>query len=115
MIVFVKPREMKLRHAAALALVGWYLMLPPEQYSKEHDRMFPDEDAPISQWEIIGSFDTAAQCKTASEQAFSQAGERAREEKRKNPRSKISEEEYDRFYFSDGGNCIATDDPRLVK
>jgi hypothetical protein len=53
---------MNLRHAAALALVGWYLMAPPT---------FPDNNvvnfwAPISEWrlgDVTYVFDSAAECK----------------------------------------------------
>jgi hypothetical protein len=47
---------MKPCHAAALALVGWYLMLPPMQGGQ------PNERAPLSKWTIIGSFNTAEDC-----------------------------------------------------
>ncbi len=43
---------MNLRHAAALTLVGWYLMVPPESGMK----------LPISQWEHVGSFDKIDDC-----------------------------------------------------
>ena len=41
---------MKLRHAAALALVGWYLMAPLQT------------GAPISKWASVRSFDSPAGC-----------------------------------------------------
>jgi hypothetical protein len=44
---------MKPRHAAALALVGWYLMVP----TSWNDR--------LSQWQVEASFDTAAECMKA--------------------------------------------------
>lgn len=47
---------MKPRHIAALALVGWYLMLPPIQEDQ------PNTDAPLSEWTISASFDTAKEC-----------------------------------------------------
>jgi hypothetical protein len=47
---------MNLRHAAALALVGWYLMYPPD-YMRAGD---------ISGWAVIGSsYDTAKKCRAA--------------------------------------------------
>ena len=49
---------MNLRHAAALALVGWYLMAPP--LSKDGDRV--NENAPLSTWIITQSFDSAREC-----------------------------------------------------
>ena len=44
---------MMLRHAAALALVGWYLMTPhrPGDFSE-----------PVSQWYQSHEFDTEAEC-----------------------------------------------------
>ena len=54
---------MKLRHAAALALVGWYLMVPPLAGTKQHPGL--DTNAPISHWSIYKSFDTAKACETA--------------------------------------------------
>jgi hypothetical protein len=49
---------MNLRHAAAFALVGWYLMIPPGSGSRV------DIDAPLNKWSVFRSFDTAAECKS---------------------------------------------------
>ena len=46
------------RHATSLALVGWYFMAPP--FSALNEPRF-------SQWDIIGSFDTATACEKARE------------------------------------------------
>jgi hypothetical protein len=43
---------MKLRHAAALALVGWYLLVP------SHGQL----QAPLSQWEVVTTFDSRSLC-----------------------------------------------------
>jgi hypothetical protein len=48
---------MNLRHAAALALLGWYLMVAPLADSRTVDL-----DAPLTKWDIFRSFDSAAQC-----------------------------------------------------
>jgi len=45
---------MNLRHAAALALVGWYLMVPPHEYK--------GNQAVLYGWKIIHSYDTAQAC-----------------------------------------------------
>jgi hypothetical protein len=50
---------MKVRHAAALTLVGWYLMLPPTDGT---GRFRLNLDAPIARWEIDTGFDTAREC-----------------------------------------------------
>jgi hypothetical protein len=50
---------MNVRHAAALALVGWYLLVPPSTspYYNQHDLW-----APVSQWKIVERFETAMAC-----------------------------------------------------
>jgi len=50
---------MNLRHAAALALVGCYLMVPP---SPQGLTKGIDVNAALSQWTVLQSFDTAAEC-----------------------------------------------------
>ncbi len=51
---------MKPRHTTALALVGWYLMMPPLD-----ERGKVDKSAPVSQWTILQGFDTARNCEAA--------------------------------------------------
>jgi hypothetical protein len=53
---------MKPRHAAALALVGWYLLLPPINLDS---KAVLDIDAPFSKWEIYKAFDSAADCEAS--------------------------------------------------
>jgi hypothetical protein len=109
---------MHLRYSAALALVGWHLMLPPtygvpardyKQEVQEHpvvrlgDRYIGiRDDAPIDQWEIDSSYDTASECQTVAFRML----------KRKPPNGFDSFEGLQtmRYTFA---KCIATDDPRL--
>ncbi len=49
---------MKPRHTAALALIGWYLMVPPRA-SDHRTFIF---DAPLREWSIMGSYDSAKEC-----------------------------------------------------
>jgi hypothetical protein len=51
---------MKPRHAAALALVGWYLLAPPIMHDPGH--WHPNLAAPLNQWIVAKSFDSAVQC-----------------------------------------------------
>jgi hypothetical protein len=85
---------MKLRHAAALALVGWYLMVPPST----------DERAPLFQWEVVASYDSASACREALH-------------KSKDPAQVESDyPSLARLFAAQGflaAQCIATDDPRL--
>ena len=48
---------MNLRHAATLALVSWYLMVPPAISNTE-----VNHGAALPNWEIISSFDSAEAC-----------------------------------------------------
>jgi hypothetical protein len=68
---------MNLRHTAALALVGWYLMIPPSiepdlssdakvQANLNNPPAFEfDDKAPLSRWEIDKSFDRDDDCQQA--------------------------------------------------
>jgi hypothetical protein len=47
---------MKLRHAAALALAGWYLMMPPMGNGKVY------ATAPLSMWQTVVSVATLQDC-----------------------------------------------------
>ena len=50
------------RHFAALAFVGWYLMMPPDSAKIPHD---VEPDAPLSRWVNVASFDTEDHCEKA--------------------------------------------------
>ncbi len=47
---------MNLRHAAALALTGWYLMIPP------YGSVDSGESPPLADWTIQGVFDSRKAC-----------------------------------------------------
>jgi hypothetical protein len=85
---------MNLRHAAALALVGWYLMVPPpdtvtlEQFRK-------GEMPPLTIWIQLWAFDSAKECQDKLAQLVHD---------QKDPRRR------DTLAM---GRCIASDDPRL--
>jgi hypothetical protein len=83
---------LKLSHAAALALVGWYLMVPP--WARVAPR--PDEQAPVSKWSNTATFDSAAKCNEA-------LAAHRQQEAHKNPGQRI--------WIS--GKCVSTDDPWL--
>jgi hypothetical protein len=50
---------MNLRHAAALALVSWYLMLPPTNFDGI------DLSAPLTKWSIYQEYDSHRECVAA--------------------------------------------------
>jgi len=105
----------KYRHAAALALVTWYLIVPPKGPSGQIMN-----GAPISQWRIISSFDSASACqKWLSD--FRASAKTEVDQKKKG----MSGGEWTAAQWQDlfrslllevGGYetfCVASDDPRL--
>ena len=52
------------RHAAALALVGWYLMTPPIT-GDANGRSWIDFKVPFTQWTIIDKFNNEEDCRMA--------------------------------------------------
>lgn len=66
---------MKHRHAVGLALIGWYLMMPPPSFDFETKMPTGDvnTEAPYAYWGTEGSFDTAAQCSAAKDQLIREA------------------------------------------
>jgi|SRR5271163_1098482 len=88
------------RHAAALALMVWYLMYPIQKY-----QVLPN--APLKYWQREGTFDTAAKCKQAMDGNIRelQAIPRAR--------SFIGVPDGDPYLkAAKNGRCVASDDPR---
>jgi len=85
---------MKLRHAAALALVGWYLMAAPTLRNPRNDAFTVDLNAPLSAWEILDSYYSATDCEMAQRDLVETAAEYP---------NTIA------FYTL----CIASNDPRL--
>ncbi len=83
---------MKLPHAAALALVGWYVMMPPASS--------PDPNSPLSEWKIVKEYDSELECKEQVE-IFHQYA--------KQPPSNYDWARNPRSY----AECLSSDDPRL--
>jgi hypothetical protein len=86
-----------LRHAAALVLVGWYLLAPPA-YPATNGMLRWDATVPLSRWKMVKSFDSATQCE--AELLIRQRG--AKIENKASVRD-----------FVESFECIASDDPRL--
>src|SRR5512146_1281687 len=104
----------KSRHVAALALSGWYLMVP--RIETDIRKMKPagsawvfKYDAPIKDWTLNQSFDTAAKCEMRRMELWHE-GE-AVERLHKRPQL-LTLNEAARIAGMKA-QCIATDDPRL--
>ena len=89
---------MKPRHVAALALVGWYLMVPP------YDGERINSDAPISKWTVYIAHDTAQDCEETKVDQYK--------------RVKAAQKGTDLTLIRRAlvsSQCIASNDPRLAK
>ena len=95
--------QMNPRHAPALALVGWYLMMPPQTNGKI------DSNAPLSQWTVEESYDSAAPCREMLTNLRTDATSKS--DKASNEHERMSTEQILDAVKSLA--CVATDDPRL--
>jgi hypothetical protein len=94
---------MRLHHAiASLALVGWYLIVPP---SKGSPLFLFDAQAPLNQWTIRDTFDTAAECQQTARTTANLFKALANKD---GTVSAINNAK--RFAMA---KCLETDDPRL--
>jgi hypothetical protein len=65
---------MRIWHAAALALLGWYLMVPPVvQRPGGCDPLTVKGEAPLIEWEQFRSFDSAEICEAAKEELINRS------------------------------------------
>jgi hypothetical protein len=85
---------MKLRHTAAVALVGWFLITPPPQTNGHYDT-----SAPLSQWKIEGGAGTRKECEET--QAFLSS-------------SALKEKRPSDLEAARDAKCVPMDDPRLL-
>ncbi len=100
---------MSLRHAAALAIVGWYLLVPPIA-----DNPTDIGRAPLSEWINKGSYDTAAQCRDALNANIKYHLDRTTRLERE-PYVEADVKQATRLLYeaARSAQCVATDDPRL--
>jgi hypothetical protein len=115
---------MNLRHAAALALVGWYLMIP----AMVHKEDWPSVNrptAPLSEWFTWNWFDTADACTKARSALLARGEGNAFNDYRRwlagrAPSDDLLDEWASTYSIVSATNdayhrsmCVATDDPRL--
>ncbi len=93
--------SMKFHHAAALALVGWYLMIPPWSGPGRFD-----DKAPMRDWRQVGTYDSASEC----ERDRNETADALLKNKDKGPDPETNN--YNGTLYS-SGRCVSTDDPRL--
>jgi hypothetical protein len=110
---------MKLRHAAALVTIGWYLMIPPGHlaspvaspgaHHRKTSALEPDPTAPLNGWYPVQSFSTEILCREGLRDLSSPTS--AREHFMKRHRELGQHHFMARALKS--GQCIAADDPRI--
>jgi hypothetical protein len=108
---------MRLRHAAALALVGWYLMVPPaSDWTKSEPTLVATKPSVggadygvfgffsprFSRWIKKGDFDSRMECDEARQHFKSRYGAEASRFPNKAKQD-----------MADWASCISADDPRL--
>ncbi len=97
---------MKLAHAAALALAGWYLLMPPMGKLGGDVLLYE----PLSQWAHEGAYDTAAACEAARASAITDA-QKILDLPNQGPY--IATVRQQQYNATASEQCIASDDPRL--
>ncbi len=86
---------MSIRHAAALAIVGWYMMMPPTG----RDYPMGNVDAPLTQWKKRATtYRDEAECEHVLDRI-------RRNTNAKNKQTAV------RYYKQ--AQCVSADDPRL--
>ena len=91
---------MKPRHAAVLALVGWYLVLPPTSLGKVV------LSAPPSKWTVFQEYDSLETCLAARVELH----ERGEQNPSVKPQLQFPPKQLAQFFAAD---CISADDPKL--
>ena len=105
---------MKLRHAAALALTGWYLIVPPG--SCKPGWISPDKPqpcaAPLSDWIVALSFSHQDKCE-AERNADISYGKQETANARGSDDRVLVDSTAKLYWRALSERCISTDDPRL--
>ncbi|MGD0119685.1 MAG: hypothetical protein ABSD30_16580 [Candidatus Binatus sp.] len=117
----IRATTMNLRHTAALALVGWYLMVPPasdwkrfqatEEVSSYFAHLRPFYPAPFEKWKKLGEFYSQVNCESTREFIVRHDG---KVESRPMPsNASLASIPNAKQYQANQATCIASDDPRL--
>jgi len=115
-----------MRHGLAVMAVGWYLLVPPMTNDPSDNYRWKDihADAPLSQWDHLGSFDTADKCNHERimnwgryHEQSEAAGKAAYQANQTGTLTKPIDDRLHNMVWAEQranlGRCIATDDPRL--
>jgi len=100
---------MKFRHAAALALVCWYLMSPPIDKDNPH---VIDSNAPLSTWVKIPTRDREF-CESAVKTLRTGGANHSTQSPKGGNSRTLTSSEFRKKLLA--AQCVATDDPRLME
>ena len=95
-------RSMNLRHAGALALVGWYVISPPLGRPKNGND-YVDGGAPYYKWTVLLEFDDLTQCQERRDLEIQDGEDGLKKPPTEDLLAMVETE----------SECIATDHPRL--
>ncbi len=107
---------MTARHAAALALVGWYLMVPPEHQDRIWGWYYraTGQERPLSDWELIESYDSLSDCQQLRRNfqglALSMRTNSTPVDGKRSPDDKVVKETYQKLYERVAPNIDAISD-----
>ena len=90
---------MRFPHAASLALVGWYLMVPPFSVTDV------SYDKPLSDWQQVDNYSSKTECEEGKRDTVREMTTLFAQAWKTSPTPKLK--------ALQAGKCIATDDPRL--
>ena len=107
---FVRPPWMKPCHAAALALVGWFLMVPPDR-PKLTDTLDWTSKAPLPTWQVVQRFDPKSACEKRRLEIISDAKHSIKSDAAANHSAAVLTD----YAIANNATCISRDDPRLKK
>ena len=98
---------MKLRHAVALTLVGWYLIVPPAGRTTTKEGLA----VPLSQWVTVGAFDSAVKCESGKRKGLPLVEKRIKKDAEK--AGMLARDSDVQLLAQRLLRCVASDDPRL--
>ena len=107
---------MKLRHTAALALMGWYLLVPPASCKPgwlSEWKPLPCT-APLSEWIVTLLFSSSEKC-AAEREADIAYGRQEATSFRGSSNKQLVDSTEGLYWRALTERCISTDDPRLAK
>jgi hypothetical protein len=102
---------MRSRHAAALALVAWYLLMVPPDHPELTDRVEWTSKVPIRDWQIVQRFNASSACEKRKHEIISDAIHAIKADAEAKRTAAVLSD----YAISNNATCISRDDPRLKK